>query len=217
MPKELEKILQKKYQTLYETCSAVLQFISAQEEYKRLSYFTSFLQNGKFFDLPVENPETFLSEEVKSRITGDVKSLCARILENLIKENVPEEDFYKKLWEKLCDNTLLSDNAAKTAFLTCLFLDARLPYFHLEEGLSMDNDTFQATFDNIQPQLRKAYFILAAPFKQKTQRASLLLELADELDGDEKVVFWAIVISYLIGNRSRPQAEQGKKGQEDAV
>lgn len=187
--------------TIWDTCKETWHFILAQEQEVQEQYFSTFLREISLEDVGITNLQHYFSKEATSRIRNDINQLGNRIVENLVQQRIPEEMFYKSLWSKICDDTLLPDQTAQTAFLACLWIDPRIPYYQVEEGCTMDNDEFDRLREKIWPTLKKVYFILSIQLTQKTQRASLLMKLADEIeDEQERIVFWAYVIAVLRGN-----------------
>lgn len=86
----------------------------------------------------------------------------------------------------------------RATFLQTLWMDNRIPYYQLDEGCIMGNDQYRKIIDTIRPSLKKGTFILNANLKYKTERASLLLNIAKELGSEEEqIVFWAFLIDKL--------------------
>ena len=119
-------------------------------------------------------------------------------LEALLRENLFCHEFYVKLWEFIEQNTLLIEKKQKAFALYYIWIDARIPYFELEQGIKMDNEVYREKIERIDPLIKKARFILYAPMSQKTERASLILKLLDELHDEEgKAVLMAQVIGMI--------------------
>lgn len=196
--KELLKVAKAHNDTLWNTCTEIWRFILLQEQDVQGNYFSTFLSQIYQEDIGITDYQQFSSEEVLSRISDDIDQLGNRIVENLVQQKMTEEAFYENLWGKICDSALLSDQTAQIAFLARLWLDPRIPYYQVEEGCTMENDEFIRIRQKIWPTLKKAYFILSIPIPQKTQRASLLMKLSNEIgDEREQAVFWASVIARL--------------------
>lgn len=140
--------------------------------------------------------EEFLRIDPK-RMTSfqEFLTLENRVVFNLTQTRVSAETFYRSLWEKLNDQTLISNQGGKTAFLFSLRIDNRIPYFELEEGCIMDDQRYKELVDKLQPAIAKGSFILSINLKYKTQRASLLMDVAKGLaDEEERTVFWAVLL-----------------------
>lgn len=198
MQEELLEVAKAHNDTLWNTCAEIWNYILSQRQDMQENYFSTFLSQIYLEDIDITDRQQFFSEEVLSHISDDIDQLGNRIVENLIHQKMAEETFYKNLWEKICDNALLPDRTTQTAFLARLWLDRRIPYYQVEEGCTMENDEFIRISKKIWPILRKAYFILSIPIPQKTQRASLLMELSNEIeDSRDRAVFWASIIAQL--------------------
>ena len=62
----------------------------------------------------------------------------------------------------------------------------------------MENEVYQDMLDKLKPMIRKARFILFTPTDQKTERASRILKVLDELgDESEKAVLMAQVLGMI--------------------
>lgn len=197
---------------IWTTCEGVWDFILTLDGDTGEKYFSVFLEQIDVQDMiDIENLQNFLSCDEFLTISPDISNLANRILENLIPQRVSQEAFYETLWEKIGDTSLLPNRSDQIAFLACLKIDPRIPYYQIGEGCTMGNEEYGKIVKKIKPDLNRAGFILFAPIRQKTQRASLLMELADGLqDEREKIVFWADVIA-----RSRSisrEKEPDKKG-----
>lgn len=193
--------------TAWNVCTAVWELILSQKPGERETYFFIFLSQIFIENLYAENEDTFLSVDTFNVITEDIDRLANRVIVNLLRLRPSEEVFYKNLWNKISDDTLIPDQKAQVAFLIRLWIDPRIPYYQVGEGCSMENAEFACIRDEIWPVIKKADFILSIPFAQKTQRASLVMKLADELmDERKRTVFWACVMSHL-SEHSRQQEE----------
>lgn len=180
--------------SVWECCSVVWEYIEAQPADDREAIFYFFLNDIDLSDFEISNPPSIDFEE-KSEFR-DIREIEQRIIKALVSENNTEEAFYHKLWEKINDPYLFETAKEQAAFLCVLWLDSRIPYFQLEEGSRMDNDEYQAISQKLKPLLKKANYILNTTIEQKTQRASLLMAIADNIvDEREKTVFWAKIIS----------------------
>lgn len=192
--------------TAWNTCSAIWELILSQKPDEMKIYFVIFLSQIFFEDVDAEDDNTFLSSEIFEQITEDIGRLANLVIANLVRNRLSEEEVYDNLWNKITDNTLLPDQKSQVAFLLCLWIDPRIPYYQVGEGCSMEGTEFVRIVDEIWPIVKRADFILAIPFSQKTQRASLVMELSDKLkDERERAVFWACIIAHLSENSRRPE------------
>lgn len=208
MRDELLKTVQAHHDTIWDTCTEVWNYISAQKSECREKYFCVFLSQVNLEDIENIDIDHYFSKEAISLISNDIFQLENRIMENLIQQKMTEDEFYQNLWGKICDSTLLPDKKAQTAFLVCLWFDFRIPYYQVGQGCRMEDEEFAQLCDQIWPTIKKAYFILSIPMAQKTQRASLLMELADGIEDErERIVFWALVIARAMKSKSSSPAK----------
>jgi len=113
-------------------------------------------------------------------------------------EGGPEAAYYTKLWSML--RTLL-DAYTKEEQGACLYFvifDERIPYWDIEPGVRMDNSEYQRIVKKIKPELRKMLYVLNLPAGQRTETASRLLRVLDELsDFNERTVFLSQLIARI--------------------
>ena len=101
-------------------------------------------------------------------------------------------------WDFIENGTILSEKKEKAFALYYIWIDVRIPYFELPPGLKMENEVYQDMLDKLKPMIRKARFILFTPTDQKTERASRILKVLDELeDESEKAVLMAQVLGMI--------------------
>ena len=63
----------------------------------------------------------------------------------------------------------------------------------------MENDEFERINSELSEAIKKARFIVYVGIQQRTQRASLLMDLAEEIqDPRQRSVFWSVVFSMLL-------------------
>lgn len=142
-----------------------------------------------------------------------------RLVSNLTQSRVSAEEFYRSLWEKINDSTLITDSHGRASFLFFLRIDSRIPYFELDEGCVMEDERYKELVDKLQPAIAKGSFILSANLKYKTQRASLLMDVANGLESEEeRIVFWAVLlgrcraIQHLQRQISRTCGKESRNG-----
>ena len=149
------------------------------------------------------------SSEVEVLVTEEELSVCRAKLDQLIKgiislysnEGYTEDDYYKHLWEML--EKVLSPFSEKEKG-TCLYsvvCDKRTPYYAVMRGLRMSNDDYQKIINAILPSMEKMWFVLGLRTAQKTETASQLLSIMDELESNEyKTVFLSQLLESVKSN-----------------
>lgn len=213
IPDALLETIRANQSSVMNICAGVRDALSELPEPERERWFTCFLSqiDAGDMEIPPENRSILLETEQ----ARDIARLTNQILLNLIQSNPPEPDFYHALWLKYCDDLLVPDGEAQSVFLQCLWMDLRIPYFHRgSEGCTMDDDEYREIYQKLKPEtLKKAQFYLSVRFRQKTQRTSLLMDLADSLDSDrERAVFWSFVITRIAASAQMyRKAEQARE------
>ena len=205
---ELQKIKPGSENPIYNVCKEIWEFIQKHPKEQQGSYFSAFLSDIYFDTFLIELSHSS-SDELKCELPKDIPQLANRIIDNLVQKRLPEEDFYHALYEKMLDSSFLPDLNAQVSFLTSLWISPRIPYYQVEQGCTMDDDQFASINQRIEPYLRKAFFILSINIKQRTQRASLLMQLADQIKNEEeRVVFWAVIMANIRGKSERRDTEE---------
>ena len=194
--------------TLCQACSSVWQFILSKTENDRVDYLKIFLTGFKSAEDIAEKPsECFFGVEWKNKQEeAELTDLENRIVSNLIGSSMEESAFYAALCTKLSDDTLLSTLEDKAKFLALLWMDPRIPYYKLDKGRIMSNEEYRSIINKIQESINKGFFILSEELDYKTQRSSLLLDVANKLESDdERIVFWAVLLDILYKKLSEMQ------------
>lgn len=140
---------------------------------------------------PIHSKETYLEK------LDAIKDTINTILGNLIKEKFDVSDFYKKLWDEITRRTIFATDLDTVAAIIYLCNSDRIPYYKLDDGLKMENEDFvDIVRSNLEP-FKKMIFILNVGFEQRTEIASLLLKVLDDVkDYKAKVVLFANLIGY---------------------
>lgn len=140
---------------------------------------------------------SYISETTSKELHKQYGELVDALFEQVLSKNLPVETFYKKMWEIITTSPSFDNDDARIFALYYIWIDARTPYFQLEDGISMSNKEFQECSELLHTTIQKARFILRTNlFKQRTSRASVLLNLIEELKTEqEKAVLMAHILS----------------------
>lgn len=182
-----------------EICNEIVALFEKKGIEDGFAYFKAALLEMSFYDWVEDVSAEFLEiDSAKNNRTGELMRLVNNLISNQIEKRVTEETFYAELWKRLWDDIVLPTHEDRMIFFQILWLDTRIPYFQIDKGLILSEDDFQKVVEKIRPALQKGEFILNANVKYKSQRGSLLLEIADSLDKDvERSVFWGMMIGNL--------------------
>lgn len=141
--------------------------------------------------------EIFTAEE-KFHFVLSYGKLIDGALEALLQKNCSCTEFYSELWDFIEHNTILTEKKQKAFALYYIWIDARIPYYQLDAGLRMDNTAYKEMIEKLKPMIKKARFILYTPTAQRTERASRLLKLLDEVKSEEeKAVLMAQILAMI--------------------
>ena len=190
--------------SLTEVCLEVVEKINEAKENSetQLTIFKTFLTLFDIgdFSLDAKNtPEIFAAKGETEQDIDVIIGVANNVISNLVERKVTEDDFYINLLNRLLDHGFLQNELRQAIFLQCVWLDNRIPYYQLGEGRHIgNNEEFKRIYKEIEPSLSKGRYIINAKLQYKTQRASLLMEIADSLDTDEqRMVFWASIIDGM--------------------
>ena len=139
-----------------------------------------------------------------------IKDTTNTILGNLIKANLEVSEFYLNLWKAISANAFFATDLDTVCAIIYLCNSSRIPYYKLDSGLKMENDEFAKIAKHNFEHLQKMIFILSAGYEQRTEIASLLLKVLDEVnDYNTKVVLFANLISFCERRAAQIQKKTG--------
>lgn len=178
-------------------------------ESEALEYFFECSEDVKS-DSRTPIKEIFTDEE-KLHFVLSYGKLIDGALEALLQKNCPCLEFYAELWDFISHNTILAEKKQKAFALYYIWIDARIPYYQLDEGIRMDNTVYKKMTEKIKPMIKKARFILYTPTEQRTERASRLLKLLNEVEGEEeKTVLMAQIVAMIeVKNKRVAESRRG--------
>lgn len=124
-----------------------------------------------------------IQNQLRQSFSGEVSSL-------------PEDAFYEQLRHTMHDTNFVVDTEQQALYLCALLTSPYIPYYDLGPGLLMPQEEFESHLQSLEEALDKARFISNGRYRQKTQRASLLMKLAADLPDDRvRAVFWVVILS----------------------
>ncbi len=198
---------------------AVYELIEQSEHFKP-ELFMFFIETSEDLDTSEEKRiEKIFSEEEKYQYARDYGKIIDGTLEALLKKHYEKEKFYQELWNFIEENPLLDTKKLKAFALFYIWVDIRLPYYVLDDGIKMSDDDYQDICQKLSEDIKKARFILHVPTEQKTERASRIVKLLESLQDDkEKAVLMAHILklsdhSDMILNRLAIRAEKLSKNE----
>lgn len=158
----------------------------------------------QFSAYPIGNEDdkvsNLMSAEDERTIRLKYYRLAKEIVRVLAKENLPVEQFYTKVYDQIFASKLFPDDEkVKIVILKSLAEYApEVPYFQAKDLLSMTDEAYQSATERVDGQIIKAIHMLNRHFDSRTEEASQLCRLADEIsDEQDRVVYWAVIVSTL--------------------
>lgn len=126
----------------------------------------------------------------------------------LAEKNLPQEDFYKKLFEDMFspgNGMLPTSDTSKAILLETLANHVRcVPYYQLRKETDVSDEEFDASIDCINGKLLNAKHILQRSFDTKTQEGIQLYRILESIENErDRVVFLSLLISIVRIEESR--------------
>lgn len=142
--------------------------------------------------------EEFHPKEQYESALNEVSKFIGNVVNNLVKANPDEREFYLSLLEKINDDTIFETDIKKSLAIMSLKASVKIPYYKLDEGLKLGEDDYRKLIDDNLTAVRKSLFIVNSGLEQNTEVASLLLNLIKEQKSDKvKAVILANVLSFF--------------------
>ena len=168
---------------IYDVCQAYyLHYLkpstTSEEAAKKLREFyeaCGFIQSDQTLKI-----ETITSPNVFQELMDTNRVIIEKIVDNLIKQNVGEDEFYNLLWEQMQNEVLFPSE------------DSHLPPVEM-----MDDDDYMESIQRIKVDYQKALFAINYGYAQKTQMAEQILNIATEIESSQdRIVFVANILGY---------------------
>lgn len=153
-----------------------------------------------------DNNSKRVKAEIKQESIRNYGSFLREMVRLFIRENLTEEEFYKKLYNAVFVSELFPQNSDVQVILLQLLAKGipDLPYFPLHDVLKMSDDDFRSETKKILPQIRKAMSILCRGLETNTEAISQLWPVSKELETDkEKIIFFSAVVGLAFNNRPK--------------
>ena len=202
---ELKEIIRTNYKMIENKLSISNSIITELEDKDMkidpVELFKTFLlefrntQTDEQMELPIT-----IDEEEKQMLKSRYGRMINAYIEILIERNLPESFFYSELWRYITDSNVFYDIKGSIIALYMCVLDKRLPYYELDKSkaVKMDQETYMMYLNIIGDDvLAKMEYILNGDWTQKTEQASMVLDLLEKYDDTTtKTVFLSRIISH---------------------
>lgn len=160
--------------------------------------FRNFLElwNELESDETIEAKKYFDSEEYAAAFSK-VRPLAIQLIENLVKENKTEKEFYESLWVNISNKAFFPTDIERICAILFMLVAPQIPYFHLPEPISMEDEEYRKLCDATRIEYKKALFATRCGYEQHTEVASQLIAIYEGIHGEkEKLVYVARLLSY---------------------
>ncbi len=150
----------------------------------------------------------YFTPEECNQCVSKVKDAIDQAIVNLVDLNPSEDEFYEKLTFAIENETFFPTDREKICAIAICVAHPLIPYFHLGEAVRMEDSEYSRIGEEISGSLKKMYFILRRGYEQRTETASQLLEVLEQLsDRTQKIVFLAKLQGFYGTILSRKQRE----------
>lgn len=161
----------------------------------------------------VKSNETVVLERAITKseldiLTDQYGEYVNQVLNSLLKKSYSESystrQFYHNLWAAFVNGGIVTLEKEYAFAIYYVIIDRKIPYFVLEQGMRMDNRTFENYMVGCRNVIAKLRFILNRDFTQKTEEASLIVRELTKLDTfEEQVIAMVAVLSTLREEQKR--------------
>ena len=195
---KLSELLTRASGNMPDVIAEVYELIRAEENKGfALQYF---LEHGDEFESTKEKEiAAYFTEEELTKISDECDQMLKGNLTKIIAEKHSQESFYRELWSRMIeDNSMLQSEKEKRYALYFVWKDGRIPYYEINEGITMSNEVFCKIKEVKRDEIKKAIYILNSEFQQRTQRSSLLDEILQACSSEEeRAVLLAMILAYV--------------------
>ena len=178
--------------------------IRIEDSLSDLSGMISSLLNHEEDNKPVDEKEEEKEADIKFLISR-YRSFAQGIIDLNSDKGLSENEYYEHVWKNL---SLMLGEASEDEKGCCLYailLDKRTPYFKVSPGMRMSNADYQKEMKRLSDDIDKAQFILNLKTKQKTETASQLLELIENVNSKEGQVVLLSRILAIVQKKKRDE------------
>ena len=141
-------------------------------------------------------------ERAQKKINHKFRPWIDRKIMDCIEQKVCPELFYKQIWSSIQSKEFFATKRERALALFTLADNRLIPYRNVGIGISVSKDEYNEIYDKIsEKHLPDTRYILEVPYDQKTQRASLIVDMLDSLDSiKERAVLLSVVMNQIERN-----------------
>lgn len=148
-----------------------------------------------------DNSPTLITEEDVANYVFEYFDLIEALIKNIVEKNLSSEDFYNNVYTNVFKFSLLPQDEKGQAILLFLLSAKKIPgipYYPVTNLLIMDDEQYRQIIDKIEDKIFAGLYMLKRQFRSKTEEASQLWNLANQLmSREEQIVFWSVIIGII--------------------
>lgn len=188
--REKLRVIASHVQTDVNLCAVAYKMMKACDSEERAQVFEEFIksvrrdESDESMKLPV-----VITKREEANLMSRYGSYVDQKLEQLLKENLEEGEFYVKLTDSIFNDEMLQDGKAGSIAIFDCVIDKRLPYHKIDttSAITMDNDQFAEVMKSIGDEALEAIdSAMSHDFDQKTERAGVVLSLIESRERREE-------------------------------
>lgn len=150
-------------------------------------------------DTKDKNPQS-ISLQDETKLFFSLEELICGIAERLAEMNLPQDEYYKKLYRNVfnSDNELYPQSKEEKVIALKILSEraVAVPYFPIEEMDKISKEEFEQTVQDLRPSIQEAFCMLQRRFSNMPERIAQILRIADKItDKREKIIFWTVIIN----------------------
>ena len=152
-------------------------------------------------DTKDKNPQS-ISLQDETKLFFSLEELICGIAERLAEMNLPQDEYYKKLYRNVfnSDNELYPQSKEEKVIALKILSEraVAVPYFPIEEMDKISKEEFEQTVQDLRPSIQEAFCMLQRRFSNMPERIAQILRIAEKItDKREKIIFWTVIINKM--------------------
>lgn len=196
--KNLRQYLEHISGSLPDVCAEIFYLFLKEDSSNAARNFQSFLELWPDVDTDqTVEAKKYFSEEEYEQAYDSIRPIISTLLNNLVEENVPAEQFYTRMWGSISNKDFFPSEVECICAILYVLASPLIPYYQMKAPVQMDNEKFHEIGKIIRPQVKKALFALNRKYRQRTEMSSQLIFILDEIDDvEQRIVFMAKLIGH---------------------
>lgn len=183
-------------------CAAALSLIMDAPIEEQVNLAESFFKGFKTVPTKADfELSQIISKDEEKKLMLRYGPIVDAYLEELLEQSLPNKAFYSELWDYITTSEALPTTQARIIALFDCAIDKRIPYVHIDraKALKMNQATFQECNNKIgDEKFQTLEYILNSKWEQKTEEASLVVKMLDDLeDFNLRTVFMTRIIAHF--------------------